>query len=456
MLNTGVAPFWARAQQNGLVGFEGNQVQLFAEASAQKTHKKHRVEVQASPYLNLNGKLRLRELQASYYYGQLGLQIGKAPTNNEFGNNELSTGAFGLGHNALPIPGIQAGFMNYTSVPFTKNWVKIRGWLKHGYFWDDRYAINPWLHEKHGSLRIGNNRFAVSGNIYHYAIWNGVHPDKGQFPNRWHDYWLVFRGKNADYEYWRSYNFRNEFNALGSHVGTGNIMLQANFGAHKFHFRYEKVAEDGSGLSSRNEDYKWTAGWNYDGATKKLQLVFESFRTDVQSGPGIPDSNKVFNYGYLYGGRDDYYNNGNYKNGWTHHGNIIGTPLFMTKAEADQVFDEPVNSYTRFIVNNRVLGWHLAARLQWNKQWQFSAHYTHTQNLGTYTGLNGGRYRWGSRDSNWSDPTYPFNQPLYQNYTALAATYSLPKATLELKTVYDFGDMYRSAGVFFKYSYQLF
>lgn len=435
--------------------FAGNQAQIFAEASAIKTRKKHSIALLASPYLNLNGRLRFRELQAKYQFGRLGLLIGKAPTQNEFGNNALSTGAFGLSHNALPIPGIQAGFMEYTSVPFTKDWVKIRGWIKHGYLWDDRYAINPWLHEKHGSLKIGTDHLAISGSIYHYAIWNGEHPEKGQFPNRWHDYWLVFRGKNADYEYWRSYDFKNEFNALGSHVGMGNVMLHGSFGQHDLHFRFEKVAEDGSGLSSRNKDYKWSTGWTYSGATKKLQLVFESFRTDVQSGPGIPDSNRVFNYGYTYGGRDDYYNNGNYKSGWTHHGTIIGTPLFMTKTEADQVFETPVNSYTRFIVNNRVLGWHAAAQLQWTKDLHFSVHYTRTQNLGTYTGLNGGRYLWGSRDSTWSDPDYPFNEPLFQNYAALALNYTLNKSTINVRLAHDFGDMYRATGVFFKYSYQL-
>lgn len=456
VLNGQVAPFWLRSQQNGIVDFTGNQALMFAELKAEKNMRKHELQVLASPHLSLNGKLRFRELQFSYRFRNLGLLIGKAPTHFEFGNNSLSTGSFGLSHNALPIPGIQAGFMKYTPVPFTKGWVQIRGWMKHGYFRDDRYTINPLLHEKHGALKIGKPQFSVSSSIYHYAIWNGEHPEKGLFPRRNRDFWRVFRGKNADYDYWRSYDFRNEFNALGSHIGNGNIVISSSLGKHKMHLRFEKVAEDGSGLSQRNRDHKWSAGWSYGTKERRLELVFETFKTDVQSGPGIPDSTKVYNFGYLYGGRDDYYNNGNYRSGWTHHGNIIGTPLFMTKPEADEVFNTSINDYDRIIVNNRVQGWHMAAKLTWTPKMHFTAQYTRTKNLGTYAGLNGGRYQWGSRDDSWSDPDYPFNEPLIQNYTALGIKYTFVKATIDIGLAYDFGQMYHNAGILFKYSHQLF
>lgn len=452
-----VIPKWIHAGQNGMVDFSGSQLLVNADLDISKTFgKKHKFQLAANPYISTNQSVRAKKLHISYSFGKLGILLGRQTALGGFGNDWSATGSFGISNNAQPIPAAQLGFFEYVSVPLTRDFVQIKGWLKHGWFQDDRYIAKPNLHEKHASLKLGKPVFNLSAGLSHFTIWNGVHPEKGEYPDRWEDFWRVTRGADADREYAPSLLFKNELNALGSHIGVATIGAASNFGAHEVKIAYQKIAEDGSGIElKRNKDHKITTGWKHKGEKMKLSLVVEHFKTTFQSGPGLPDKNKLDNFGFTYGGRDDYYNNGNYRSGWTHYGSVIGSPLFMTVDEANKIFETEIADYDRNIANNRVVGWHVALRSQFENQLKLSLKLTNTLNYGTYAGTNGGRYKWGSRDDNWSNDDYPFNSPLRQYYGAASAEYQLKKSIFEVVIALDSGQMYQSAGLELRFKYQI-
>lgn len=456
-------PLWLRSNQQGLVSAQPKNAGVMARLALQNEWgKRHSVSLQFSPVLTSSQSFFNTNTYAEYGFGVLRATVGAKHLNNDIENDSLATGSFGLSRNAKPVPGLQLGIYEYTEVPFTGKWVSIRGWLKHGLFWDNRFIEKPMLHEKHAGLRIGRSKLQASFNLYHYAAWNGVHPaaDKGAYPGRWQDYWRVFRGKSADYSYYRSWRFTNEFNALGNHIGVGNVGLKALAGKHSFEVCYEKMAEDKGGFlePSNNKDFKLTLNWKHKGKKTHLQALVEFIKTDWQSGPGIPDSNKRTpdNFGYEYGGRDDYYNNGNYRSGWTHHGTILGSPLFLTNDDAKATMNVDINDYNRHIINNRVRAFHMGFSVAFpQKNIGLKARSTFSRNYGTYTGLNGGRYEWGSRDENWSDHSYPFNSVLKQSYHSLEINYQMGRSAFQTLVGIDLGDMYNTAGFLVQYTYRI-
>lgn len=460
-VGTNATPLWLRANQQGLISAQPLNAGLMMRAAAHhKMGKHHIISFRFSPVIYSGQKFFNTNTYAEYGFGAFRVTAGAKHLNNDLENDSLASGGFGLSRNARPIPGVQLGIYKYAPIPFTAKWVSVRGWLKHGLLWDDRFTKKPMLHEKHLGLKIGPAKFHGTVNLYHYAIWNGVHPEKGQFPERWEDYWRVFRGKNADHSYWRSWRIRNEFNALGSHIGVGNVGLRALIGKHSFAASFEKIAEDKGGvlIPENNKDFKLTLSWKHERENVNLQALVEIMRTDWQSGPGIPDSNDrhTTNYGYEYGGRDDYYNNGNYKSGWTYHGAILGNPLFLTDDDAREAMDIDINDYGRFIVNNRLRALHIGFSVRIPKRRVgFKVRSTLSRNYGTYTGLNGGRYEWGSMDDNWSDDSYPFNNVLNQSCNSLEIQYGIKRSQVRAMVGIDLGEMYNTAGFLVQYTFRI-
>jgi len=176
----------------------------------------------------------------------------------------------------------------------------------------------------------------------------------------------------------------------GDHFGIIDLGLSAEIGAYEVqayrHFVYED--RDNLKFKSPQDGLFGLEIANTEGTRWIDRLLYEHLYTKWQNGPIGP--------GYSRGGaggRDDYYNHGIWRNGWTLYSRTAGTPLLT-----------PHSSEGRpGIGNNRVVGHHLGvAGHAGPLEYRILA--TYTRNYGTYD----------DRQDLENEADYRFQPPLEQ------------------------------------------
>lgn len=444
----GYLPLWIVANRYGILEEDGADGYLRVGAAIPFQQDKKfsyavGLDLLAKPDLS---ESRIQQGYVKLRYGAFELRGGWVEESINVYGGDLSTGALYLSQNARPIPMITIGIPEYTDVPFTKGYFEIKGRFGHGWLGDDRFVKNPYLHEKYIYGRVGGNLpVRLFGGLLHSAMWGGTHPTEGKLSSGFDDYLKIIVGGGGG----SSSPGGEQVNALGDHRGT--IDYGVEFSIKNFDFiLYSQVPfEDASGYETTNPDRLVGLNIKNQDKTQWISgLVYEFLTTKYQSGPGLTDYFPWIsedNYGYDYGGRDNYYGNYLYSTGWVHHGYILGTPLFLTDQRADLYFDgytEPSRDpFKFFVVNNRVVAHHLGIEGQVIPQLQYRFLATYSRNYGTYTGLNGGIQQWGSMDPDY-DVDYLFDPPLDQWYLMLETKSKLNKhLTLTATLGLDAGDM---------------
>jgi len=394
-------------------------------------------------------------------------------------NDELSSGMFLISSNARPVPRVTIGIYDYLPLGFTKNWVEIRGAISQGFLGDDRGSkgnSDVLLHEKWAYVRLGNLRWKPYAGLVHSALFGGTKPNGDKIPI---DFWATFKGGASER--------LGETNATGAHMGLWDFGLY--FPAEKWqgHLYFQKPFADNSGMRLRrfrNKDYYLGVSVKSNRHNSISRISVEYFKSTWQSGPGTPDpydpdeGHIVFpgdvedvdsymlerfgietedwstkdlseflmdewNYGYEFGGRDDYLNNGQYYAGWTHHGLSMGIPLYHT-AEQVRHYAKDWNFQDRMVfINNRVNAFHIGVEGWVNDQLFYRFKGTYTNNKGSYGEEFYGRYSWDST------PDYFFEGSKNQFYTGIEVNWQI-KNDWPVKIIgvlgYDFGELYYSFG----------
>lgn len=297
-----------------------------------------------------------------------------------YGNQDkvLSSGGLLWSGNARPMPKVMIDVPEFTAVPFTFKLIEFKGGMSHGWFEDDRYVKNTWLHHKYGYVRFGGwlpVKFHYG--MHHFAQWGGVstRPDIGQLPATLEDFKYVFltrdRGEDPDVP-WGEW-----FNKIGNHIGSRNFGLDVTLEQLDAGLYWQTIFEDGSGKAYRNiRDglfglYFKTNKGNDNRLFSIERIVFEYFNTTDQSGTYNRDST-----GYETGGNDNYFNHGIYKYGWTIHDMTIGTPLITSP-----IFNDKLYTFDH-IRNNKSRGVHVGLAGTF-LEIKFQLKYTCHENFGT-------------------------------------------------------------------------
>lgn len=337
--------------------------------------------------------------------------------------NALSSGSLGVSGNTRPIPRIKLALAEYTNVPFTRGYFQVKGTYVHGWLGPERHVANAYLHEKSAYGKLGGKLpVNIYGGLTHFAIWGGKTAGV-EILNSVDDYFRVVTGRGATDNV---LIMGEAVNAAGDHLGVYDLGAEVKLKNFKLQLYQQTPFEDASGNNPFNGDRLLGVGLkSRDNHALVSGVLYEYLHTIRQSGPGRTDPvDGIYdadeNYGYRYGGRDNYYNNYLYKTGWTYQGRIIGTPLFFTKARAKRYiegFSDPDEGGFDFnVVNNRIIAHHVGI-----EGYVKTAHYrligTFTKNYGTYGGINGGIMRWGSIEN--PDAPYAFRPPQQQDYFML-------------------------------------
>jgi hypothetical protein len=429
---------------------------------------------------------------ANFSFGKLKLIAGVQEYTLGQYSEELSSGSFMVSNNARPIPRIGIGFYDYVDVPFTKGFVQVKGALNHGWLENGRLDHSrfnlPYLHEKFAYIRTQKLPVNPYVGISHSALYGGENKNGEKIGI---DYWAVFKGESSTVPGLHS----EEVNAAGEHLGILDLGFYSRIRNYDLTFYYQLPVTDQTGMEanfSRNKDFFTGILVETENRNLVSGFLYEFIHTEQQGGLGVPDprvggkfvslwkeedreylsdyySNLGYpvedydtelewrsflqaeiNYGYLFGGRVDFYNNPLYRH--VYHGRIIGTPLFQTRPELMKmagITQEP------YIVNNRIRGHHFGISGYFRSDLDYRFLFTYTRNKGAWQEY-GGRTLW---EGIAVDPDFEWfwMGDLIQWYTLLETNYTLPgseRFSLKAAIALDFGDLDDNFGFLLGISYR--
>lgn len=434
-------PYWLTSNRQGLVPVEGNSfyARYGLEYGGNLKNKDFSYKVVGDVVVayKANADYFIQQLYASASWRWLTLSVGskerfsetrtnvsqfvgtsfdKNLVNRYFPNlyyrqlTMLSSGGMSFSGNSRPIPQVRLEVPEYTPIPGTRGWLKIRGHIAYGRFTDDKfqesftrgnnvtvYGKNILYHSKSGFIEIGNaDKFPLlfEGGLEMYTQFGGdfyTHGDglKVSMPTTLSDYWKAFiplSGSDNTPEV-------EQTNISGNQLGSWHAAFTIPLKNVEFRLYGEHLFEDFSQLfffeyqsdryGKRNIIYyPWKdmlLGLRVTNKSNILPFIsavqYEYLCTKEQSGALYHDPSDYFNE--QMDGGDNYYNHGIYS-GWHHWGMGIGNPLIISPAYNR-------NGSLKFR-GNRLIAHNIGINGAFKGflPFAYSLHYVYSENWGTY------------------------------------------------------------------------
>lgn len=432
--------------------------------------------------------------------------------------DELSPGRFLSQNNHRPLPNLFIGISEYIHLPYTWNYVKVKGGLIHAWTKETEGVVDHFLkHQKFAYASTDRLPLNFFMGVDHIAYYGGTH-DNPQIGTL-----------RADFEAFKSVFYpgfgssrlpattstgleigAETINAIGNHLFTSEWGVSTEFLGFSLTFYQQQIADDDIDLlfSFFNEDQDKFLGLHiknshWDWLT---DIVIEHIDTFNQSGlglsdPSVPNPNnpttfykkqtllleddKVieqyitqrhgpeiyqmdpsdimefikqnYNGGLGFGGRDDYHNHFLYPN--IIQGQPAGTSLFYSQGRLNRILGADNQRYS--IANNSVYAWHLGIK-GGKEAFTYRFLYTYTQNRGLiekYYPLNQVDDEGYWRFSTDADPNYFFFRNSVQHYIYISGSYCFINQwrgiALDLSLAWDTGEIYHVWGTTLGISYTL-
>ena len=364
----GTMPFWLSANVNGKV--DPNSSNFINELGFSRELKVTRNLSLAAgsnvvARLSEDNSFHFTELYSSISYHAFRLDIGRFNQPIGLNNHSLSAGSMMMSTNAIPIPRITISNPEFVNVPFSNGFLEYKGMYSHGWFTENRFVDDAYLHQKYLYLKINIGKFSGIGGIVHNALWGGTseNPNVGKLPQSFSDYLRVVTGSSAD----------PDSDAPGGEISNtlGNSVAAYEFGA-TYDFESMTVSatrlfylEDGVSRRFRSPwDGVWGLNINFKDQSRLLQAItYEHINTRRQDSRSFQAR-----------GRANYYNHFLYRSGWSNYGRVNGIPLITYNPEANR------------IDNNILVGHHIGASGYLKSDLGYKILATYTRNYGTVGG----------------------------------------------------------------------
>jgi hypothetical protein len=362
-------PFWLRANQFGEVPTWESY--YHAGMSAKMEYRKGR---RADWAMGATARVNLTETRSDFFFqeayikGKFGifeLSAGRKKYIQGLADTTLSSGSYIFSGNALPMPKIEIVVNDYWAPGFLGGIAAFKGNYVHGWFDKDRSNVSQvYLHQKSFYGRLGKPSWPVKfyGGFNHQVQWGGtkrylpasITNASGSKTSILSDYLYVITGKSlagagGDTA---TYGANDGFNRLGNHLGSVDVGMDIELKAGKLFFYRQSVYEDGS-LFHGNNITDGLHGVSFTRHVEQglLKIVFEYFNTTSQGGAG-GSGNTVA----ALRGQDNYFNNGDFPEGWSYMGKGLGSPLMTLDSETG--LNPTFNTY---FDNNRVEAFYVGA-----------------------------------------------------------------------------------------------
>ncbi len=343
-------PFWLQSNRHGIFSQNGNQW-----TSRFQSHQF--LDLSSSVSLTAGADLVTRPgMNSTFFFNQgyvklngygFELSAGRFHNTSPINDAELSMGSLGVSHNAIPISQIRLGLTDWTPIPFTNEFVELKGHIAHGWLGSRRYISDVLLHEKAAHFRFGGDAsFKPYIGIAHYVKWAGTEPGGRELPVRFTDFVNVFFAFGGD----EQTPGPDQTYALGDHLGALDFGFFLNLNEtdivvyRQFPFELltnvllKSYMDALTGISvTFPEDVKWLDRFLYEFLYTKFQAGPRELRDDR-----APDGRGDYRY------NENYYNHYFYRTGWAYFNRSIGNPLFT------------LNEDNLGFFNNRIVAHHIA------------------------------------------------------------------------------------------------
>lgn len=439
-------PFWLQANQYGTVPRTGPagllRIGTTGRFGTTVTHPNRRFSygVEMVGIVGRQSAVILPQAYVSADRGHFSLWAGRKKEIIGLGDSTLTSGFYSWSGNALPVTKVQLGTDGFAPLGFMGNVVSVHAFFAHGWFANSDSVQGSYLHQKAVYVRIGRpkGRVRFTGGVLHNAQWGGRSAylpaslaNKGQIPNSLKDYLYVLTAREGKASNSPGLTEFDRVNRVGNHLGSIDFSVDANLGRWQAMGYYQHPFEDKSGVVFVNlpDGLYGLRLQRRSGAERGFRvnhILLEYLNTMSQSG-------SLTHTGSRYDGKDDYFNNYQYLDGWVQDRHVIGTPFLARRADIRP--DLPYGPEKRIwaIATNQVELYHvgLAGRVGPN-------------NLNQHI-------RWQvklSTSQNYGVPRLAFRQPIPQFSGVASLTWPLNwLGGSELRTAIalDKGQLYRNA-----------
>lgn len=396
-------PFWAGANRRGLVpeNLSNGQNRLLAgygdnrgglsglmTAGAEFAYLT-KPEIAITAGLSFAGygvkdswKGMLDRLYFGISWKKLHLDLGMKDRYFDYNGLSLTGGDLAYSGNARNLPGYNLS-TDFIYIPYTRKIIGFKANFADYMMIDNRYVDKALLHNEALFVKITPiKRLSLTLGLEMWSQWGGTSEKYGRQPSSFNDYLRVMFGRSGGDDATQS----DQINVLGNHLGRELIRLDWHADDFTVTFQHDIPFEDKSGMRFMNfPDGVNTLNFSFRNRDRWVtDILLEFVYTKWQSGPQHdrpatdeeleknPDNKRV-----ILGGCDNYFNNGEYRSGWTYYGNTIGLPLFtpMPAGEDGKVLG---------VCNNRVTAWHFGLRGNAAGKVPYKFLFTYSRNFGKY------------------------------------------------------------------------
>ena len=270
-------------------------------------------------------------------------------------------------------------------------------WL-HGAFGDfktidNRYVKGALVHRTNAFIMFRMSpRLDFHFGLDHIATWAGTSPVYGEMPVTFDNYYRMLLGKHAGEDGTAS----DRRNTIGDQLGSLVFRFDWRGDDWKVALQHDAPYADRSGMRSQNiPDGVNTIWFGFDNKDRWVtDVVYEYQYSMWQSGtrhdrPATPEESARANPNdpwkqarHVQGGGDNYFNNGEYKSGWTYYGRTIGNPLFVPKGTHAGTWTG--RETVLGVENNRLKAHHISVAGKLFRKMPYKLMLTYSQNYGTY------------------------------------------------------------------------
>ena len=310
------------------------------------------------------------------YFGlgwkKLHLDIGMRDREYDFAGLSLTGGDVAYSGNARNLPGYNL-HTDYIWLPFRKKVVAFKANFADYGMWDRRFVEHTLVHNESLFIKVRPfRRLDISLGLEMWSQWGGTSPKYGRQPDSFKDYLRVIFGMKGGDDATKS----DRINVLGNHLGRELIRIDWNAENFTLTFQHDIPFEDKSGMRFLNfPDGVNTLNFSFRNRDRWVtDILLEYVYTKWQSGPhhNDPDNPEI-----VLGGNDSYFNNGEYRSGWTYYGKTIGLPLLTPMPENE-------DGMVLGVSNNRVSAWHFGIRGKAARLIPYRFLFTYSRNFGQY------------------------------------------------------------------------
>ena len=378
----GKMPFWATANQYGLMPeYSGGLIQAGAHTRFDDSKDWKwcwGVSLAAREEMHDGFTFIPDEAYLSGGWRNLSLDLGIKHEEQYFmgaseylGSLSATAGRMAWSGNTRSMPGYTLRLAP-ANIPYTKGHVQVYG------SWGDYVCIDPYSYVQHHLVHssrfgiIGHiGRFSLTLGLDHWAQWSGVHPELGQMPTSFVDYLRVVTGHSGG----SASSESDRINVIGNQLGSELVKLDYRGDGWRITFQHEVPYDDRSGMKWQNfpdgvntfcfsfDDKK---RWVSDILLEAQYTMWQSGRdhqrlaTDEEISAGTDPRLYTDPWGrtwIILGGGDNYWNNGEYKSGWTAWGRTKGNALFYPMGTRAGTLDH--KKTVLGVENNRLLSAHV-------------------------------------------------------------------------------------------------